>query len=86
MKQGAGHPRTDSQEAATQAHQRRQGTRRRGLARDTLSDKEVEGVCVPILAIIGADGVEQLKKLLPKTKVVVIDKADQWTALNSSTD
>ena len=58
----------------------------RGAARDMLSDKQVEGVRVPTLAIIGADdplrvGVDQLKKLLPRTKVVVIDKADHWTAI-----
>jgi pimeloyl-ACP methyl ester carboxylesterase len=54
----------------------------KGLA---LSEAQVKGIKVPMLALIGADdplksGVEALKKQLPEVKVVVIDKADHMTA------
>jgi pimeloyl-ACP methyl ester carboxylesterase len=57
----------------------------RGAARDRLSDKQVEGVMAPTLAIIGADDpvrddVDALKKLRPGIRVVVIDKSDHMTA------
>ncbi len=52
----------------------------RGIVGGELSDKQVKSVRVPTLAIIGADDpirvdADRLKKLLPKTRVVVIDKA-----------
>jgi pimeloyl-ACP methyl ester carboxylesterase len=45
-----------------------------------LTEKEIQGISVPTLAIIGADdplkfGVDKLKTLLPTTKVVVIENA-----------
>jgi pimeloyl-ACP methyl ester carboxylesterase len=45
-----------------------------------LREKEIQSIRVPTLAIVGADdplkfGVDMLKTLLPKTKVVVIEKA-----------
>jgi pimeloyl-ACP methyl ester carboxylesterase len=45
-----------------------------------LTEKEIQGIQVPTLAIVGADdplkfGVDKLKALLPKTKVVVIENA-----------
>ncbi len=45
-----------------------------------LTEKEIRGISVPILAIVGADdplkfGVDKLKILLPGTKVVVIQRA-----------
>jgi pimeloyl-ACP methyl ester carboxylesterase len=54
----------------------------KGLA---LSEEEVKGIHVPMLALIGeADplraGVDELKKRLPEVQVVVIDKADHRTA------
>jgi len=50
-----------------------------------LSDKQIQEIRVPTAAFIGADdplrpGVDQFKKLLPKTRVVVIDGADHITA------
>ncbi len=50
-----------------------------------LSAQQIEGIKVPLLALIGADdplksGVDALKKRLPDVKVVVIDKADHMTA------
>jgi pimeloyl-ACP methyl ester carboxylesterase len=54
----------------------------KGLA---LSDAQVKGIKVPMLALIGEadplrEGVDELKKRLPGVKVVVIDKADHVTA------
>lgn len=51
-----------------------------------VSDTQIQGVRVPMLALVGADDplrgeVDRLKKLLPKTRVIVIDKADHMTAL-----
>src|SRR5207248_7442750 len=50
-----------------------------------LSEDQVKGIKVPMLALVGADdplraGVDELKKRLPGVKVVVIDKADHMTA------
>jgi pimeloyl-ACP methyl ester carboxylesterase len=50
-----------------------------------LSDDQVRGITVPMLALIGAAdplraGVDELTKRLPGVKVVVIDKADHRTA------
>jgi pimeloyl-ACP methyl ester carboxylesterase len=50
-----------------------------------LSEEQINGIKVPMLALIGADdplrpGVDALKKQLPDVKVVVIDKADHITA------
>jgi pimeloyl-ACP methyl ester carboxylesterase len=52
-----------------------------------LSDKQIQGIRAPTLALIGADdplrpGVDELKRLVPKTRVVVIDMADHITAFN----
>src|SRR5262249_35356237 len=60
----------------------------RGVSNDkgmVLSEAQVKGIKVPMLALIGADdplrpGVDALKKQLPEVKVVVIDKADHVTA------
>jgi pimeloyl-ACP methyl ester carboxylesterase len=51
-----------------------------------VSDAQIKEIRVPTLALIGADdplrdGVEQLKKVLPSTKVVVIDKADHMSTI-----
>jgi pimeloyl-ACP methyl ester carboxylesterase len=45
-----------------------------------ITEKQIQDIRVPTLAIVGADdpfkvGVDKLKQLLPKTKVVVIDHA-----------
>jgi pimeloyl-ACP methyl ester carboxylesterase len=45
-----------------------------------ITEKQIQDIRVPTLAIVGADdplkfGVDKLKQLLPKTKVVVIDNA-----------
>jgi pimeloyl-ACP methyl ester carboxylesterase len=45
-----------------------------------ITEKQIQDVRVPTLAIVGADdplkfGVDKLKQLLPKTRVVVIDHA-----------
>ena len=45
-----------------------------------ITEKQIQDIRVPTLALIGADdplrfGVDKLKKLLPQTKVVVIDNA-----------
>ncbi len=45
-----------------------------------MTEKQIQGISVPTLAIIGADdplrfGVDKLKALLPRTRVVVIEKA-----------
>jgi pimeloyl-ACP methyl ester carboxylesterase len=50
-----------------------------------LTEKQIQDINVPTLAIVGADdplkfGVDKLKKLLPKTKVVVIEKAHHLDA------
>ncbi len=50
-----------------------------------LSEAQVKGIKVPMLALVGADdplksGVDALKKQLPEVKVVVIDRADHMTA------
>jgi pimeloyl-ACP methyl ester carboxylesterase len=52
-----------------------------------LTDEQIKGVKLPLLAVVGANdplraGVDELKKQLPDTKVVVIDKADHVTAFN----
>jgi pimeloyl-ACP methyl ester carboxylesterase len=52
-----------------------------------LSDEQVKGIRVPMLALIGAQdplrpGVAALKKQLPALKVVLIDKADHITAFS----
>jgi pimeloyl-ACP methyl ester carboxylesterase len=62
---------------------------RGALAKEVrVSDKEIKDIRVPTLALIGADdplrdGVDQLKKLLPMAKIVVIDKADHMSAMGS---
>ncbi|MBY0524522.1 MAG: alpha/beta hydrolase, partial [Gemmataceae bacterium] len=53
-----------------------------------LSDEQIKSVRVPTLALIGSDdpcrvSTDRLKKLLPNTTVVVIDKADHPTAFTS---
>jgi pimeloyl-ACP methyl ester carboxylesterase len=50
-----------------------------------LTEKQIQGIRVPTLAIVGADdtlkfGVDILKQLLPKTRVVVIDRAHHLDA------
>jgi pimeloyl-ACP methyl ester carboxylesterase len=52
-----------------------------------LSDEQIKGIKVPMLALVGADdplraGVDALKGRLPAVQVVVIDKADHITAFN----
>lgn len=60
----------------------------RGAANLFPSEQQVEAVRVPVLAVVGEvdplrTGVDKLKKLLPKTKVVVIEKADHMSAFSS---
>jgi pimeloyl-ACP methyl ester carboxylesterase len=58
---------------------------RGGVGTAALSDDQIRGIKVPMLALIGdvdplRAGVDELKKRLPALKVVVIDKADHMTA------
>jgi len=51
-----------------------------------LTDEQIKGIKVPMLALIGGDdplkeGVDELKKKHPDLKVTVIDKADHMTAV-----
>lgn len=53
------------------------------------TDKQIEEIQAPALAVIGGDdpvrpGVDAIKNLLPKTKVVVLEKKDHWSAWASS--
>lgn len=57
----------------------------RAATKEKLSDRPIAEIAAPIVVIIGAEdplrsGVDQLKKLLPKTAEVVIDKADHMSA------
>jgi pimeloyl-ACP methyl ester carboxylesterase len=52
-----------------------------------LTEEQINGIKLPMLAVVGVSdplraGVDALKKQLPDTKVVVIDKADHVTAFN----
>jgi pimeloyl-ACP methyl ester carboxylesterase len=53
-----------------------------------LTDEQIKGVKLPLLAVVGENdplrsGVDALKKQLPATKVVLIDKADHITAFSN---
>jgi pimeloyl-ACP methyl ester carboxylesterase len=50
-----------------------------------ITEKQIQDISVPTLAVVGADdtlkfGVDKLKQLLPKTRVVVIDNAHHLNA------